>query len=129
MINFITFLFLKGGFKMIIVQAKAIPKDETSKNKIIEAAANLIEKSKLENGNINYNLYSNVQEDTLLFVEQWENLDILKAHLQTEHFNQFGADIDGLLKEDLDINGFQQKMLNFNMLLQIQKTKSILISL
>ena len=43
MINFITFLFLKGGFKMIIVQAKAIPKDETSKNKIIEAAANLIE--------------------------------------------------------------------------------------
>ena len=74
---------------MIIVQAKAIPKDETSKN-----------------GNINYNLYSNVQEDTLLFVEQWENLDILKAHLQTEHFNQFGADIDGLLKEDLDINVF-----------------------
>ena len=89
---------------MIIVQAKAIPKDETSKNKIIEAAANLIEKSKLEN--INYNLHSNVQEDTLLFVEQWENLDILKAHLQTEHFNQFGADIDGLLKEDLDINVF-----------------------
>ena len=87
---------------MIIVQAKAIPKDETSKNKIIEAAANLIEKSKLENGNINYN----VQEDTLLFIEQWENLDILKAHLQTEHFNQFGADIDGLLKEDLDINVF-----------------------
>ena len=106
MINFITFLFLKGDFKMIIVQAKAIPKDETSKNKIIEAAANLIEKSKLENGNINYNLYSDVQEDTLLFVEQWENLDILKAHLQTEHFNQFGADIDGLLKEDLDINVF-----------------------
>ena len=86
---------------MIIVQAKAIPKDE-----IIEATANLIEKSKLENGNINYNLYSNVQEDTLLFVEQWENLDILKAHLQTEHFNQFEADIDGLLKEDLDINVF-----------------------
>lgn len=91
---------------MIIVQAKAIPKDKTSKNKIIEAAANLIEKSKLENGNINYNLYSNVQENTLLFVEQWENLDILKAHLQTEYFNQFGADIDGLLKEDLDINVF-----------------------
>ena len=45
MINFITFSFLKGGFKMIIVQAKAIPKDKTSKNKIIEAAANLIEKS------------------------------------------------------------------------------------
>ena len=106
MINFITFLFLIVRFKIIIVQAKVILKDETSKNKIIEEAANLIEKSKLENGNINYNLYSNVQEDTLLFVEQWENLDILKAHLQTEHFNQFGADINGLLKEDLDINVF-----------------------
>lgn len=52
---------------MIIVQAKAIPKDETSKNKIIEAAANLIEKSKLENGNINYNLYSNVPGRYLTF--------------------------------------------------------------
>ena len=91
---------------MIIVQAKAIPKEEKSKNKIIEADANLIEKSKLENGNINYNLYSNVQEDTLLFVEQWENLDILKDKLKTEHFNKFGEDIDGLLKEDLDINVF-----------------------
>ena len=91
---------------MIIVQPKAITKDETSKNRIIKAAENLIEKSKSENGNINYNLYSSVQEDTLLFVEQWENLDILKAHLQTEHFNQFGADIDGLLKEDLEINVF-----------------------
>lgn len=91
---------------MIIVQAKAIPKDEASKNRIIKAAENLIEKSKSENGNINYNLYSSVQEDTLLFVEQWENLDILKAHLQTEHFNQFGADIDGILKEDLEINVF-----------------------
>ena len=91
---------------MIIVQAKAIPKDETSKNRIIKAAENLIEKSKSENGNINLNLFSSVQEDTLLFVEQWENLDILKAHLQTEHFNQFGADIDGLLKEDLEINVF-----------------------
>ena len=91
---------------MIIVQTKAIPKDETSKNRIIKAAENLIEKSKSENGNINYNLYSSVQEDTLLFVEQWENRDILKAHLQTEHFNQFGADIDGLLKEDLEINVF-----------------------
>ena len=29
---------------MIIVQAKAIPKDETSKNRIIKAAENLIEK-------------------------------------------------------------------------------------
>lgn len=57
---------------MIIVQAKAIPKDEASKNRIIKAAENLIEKSKSENGNINYNLYSSVQEDTLLFVEQWK---------------------------------------------------------
>ncbi len=91
---------------MIIVQAKAIPKDETSKNKIIEAAANLIEKSKSEKGNIDYNLYSNVQEETLLFVEQWETLDILKEHLQTEHFNQFGEDIDGLLEKDLEITVF-----------------------
>ena len=38
---------------MIIVQAKAIPKDKTIKNKNNEAAGKLIEKTKLENGKIN----------------------------------------------------------------------------
>ena len=44
---------------MIIVQAKAIPKNRESQNKIIEFAQDLIKKSKEESGNIDYNLLIN----------------------------------------------------------------------
>lgn len=91
---------------MIIVQAKAIPKDESSQKKIIEYAENLIENSKKEEGNIDYNLFINTTDKTLLFVEQWESKEILATHLQTEHFLKFGANIDGLLEGDLAIQVF-----------------------
>ena len=41
-----------------------------------------------------------------MFVEQWESKEILGKHLQTEHFINFGANIDGLLAGDLEINVF-----------------------
>jgi quinol monooxygenase YgiN len=91
---------------MIIVQAKAVPKDESAYSKVIEAAQNLINESKAEEGNIDYNLYSNTGDGSLLFVEEWETVEILNKHLNTDHFKQFGADIDGLLVSDLDITVF-----------------------
>ncbi|MCQ2971286.1 MAG: antibiotic biosynthesis monooxygenase [archaeon] len=91
---------------MIIVQAKAIPKDETSKNGIIEFAQDLIKKSKEESGNIDYNLFVNTDDNTLLFVEQWDSVEILKNHLKTEHFIKFGENISDLVVSDLEINVF-----------------------
>ena len=91
---------------MIIVQAKAIPKDETSKNRIIEFAQDLIKKSKEEPGNIDYNLFVNTDDNTLLFVEQWDSVEILKNHLKTEHFIKFGENISDLVVSDLEINVF-----------------------
>ena len=43
---------------MILVLAKAIPKDEDACEKIVEFAQDLIENTKKEEGNIDYNLYS-----------------------------------------------------------------------
>ena len=75
---------------MILVLAKAIPKDEDACEKIVEFAQDLIENTKKEEGNIDYNLYSNTGDGTLLFVEQWESVEILGSHLQTDHFIRFG---------------------------------------
>ena len=91
---------------MIMVLAKAIPNDEEAKAKVIEFAQDLIEKSKAEEGNVDYNLFENTGDGTLMFVEQWETKEILGKHLQTEHFINFGANIDGLLAGDLEINVF-----------------------
>ena len=91
---------------MIVVLAKAIPKDEEACEKIVEFAQDLIENTKKEEGNIDYNLYSNTADGTLLFVEQWESKEILGSHLQTEHFLRFGANIQDLFAAELAIDVF-----------------------
>ncbi len=92
---------------MIIVLAKAIPNDESAKEKVIEFAQDLIENSKAEEGNVDYNLFENTSDGSLMFVEQWESKDILGSHLKTKHFIKFGANIMGLLSRDLDIKVFE----------------------
>ena len=91
---------------MILVLAKAIPKDEDACEKIVEFAQDLIENTKKEEGNIDYNLYSNTGDGTLLFVEQWESVEILGSHLQTDHFIRFGDNIKDLVATDLIIDVF-----------------------
>ena len=91
---------------MIVVLAKAIPKDEEACEKIVEFAQDLIENSRKEDGNVDYNLYSNTGDGNLLFVEQWESIEILGAHLNTEHFLKFGENIADLVAGDLIIYVF-----------------------
>ena len=91
---------------MILVLAKAIPKDEDACEKIVEFAQDLIENTKKEEGNIDYNLYSNTADGTLLFVEQWESVEILGSHLQTDHFLRFGDNIKDLVAAELIIDVF-----------------------
>lgn len=92
---------------MIVVLAKAIPKDEKSCEKIVEFAQDLIENTRKEYGNIDYNLYSNTGDGVLLFVEQWESKEVLGAHLETEHFIKFGKNIADLVAQDLIIDVYE----------------------
>lgn len=98
---------------MIIVLAKTIPKDADAKNKIVDFSAELIEKSKAEEGNVDYNLYENPHEDSLMFVEKWESIEILQKHMQTEHFIKFGQNIQNLVAGELEIDVFESKKLEF----------------
>ena len=98
---------------MIIVLAKAVPKDDAAKEKIIEFSADLIEKSKAEEGNIDYNLYENTSEDSLMFVEQWDSIEILQNHMQQEHFVKFGQNIVDLVASELEISVFNSDKLEF----------------
>ncbi|MDO5850923.1 MAG: putative quinol monooxygenase [Methanobacteriaceae archaeon] len=96
---------------MILVLAKAIPK-KGSENKIIDAAQNLIKNSRAENGNIDYNLYSSTEDNSLTFVEKWESKEILDKHLKTNHFIDFGNEIKDYLEAELDIQILSAEILN-----------------
>lgn len=91
---------------MIIVIAKAVAKDDDAKAKIIEFSKDLIEKSRAEDGNIDYNLFENTIDGNLTFVEQWETAEILQKHMAQEHFIGFGKNIADLLDGELAIDVF-----------------------
>ena len=98
---------------MIIVLAKVFPKDDNAKNNIIEFSKVLIENSKLEEGNIDYNLVDDTSDDFLMFVEKWESVEILQKHMQTNHFIEFGENIGNLVAGNLEIDVFDSKKLEF----------------
>ena len=69
----------------IVVLAKVYPKNGC-KDSIIEISEELIEKTREEDGNIEYQLLMSLNDNTLTFVEKWETLDDLKKHMASPHF-------------------------------------------
>ena len=87
---------------MIIVNAK-LPIKEEKFNEIIKQAEVLIEVSRNHKGNISYNLYQDVLDKQLIFIEKWDNKEALDEHMQTEEFIEFGENIKEFLTAPLDI--------------------------
>lgn len=87
---------------MIIVNAK-LPAKEDKISEIINKADTLIKASRTHDGNISYNLYQDVLDDSLIFIEKWESKEALDAHMQTSEFIEFGENIKELLTSELDI--------------------------
>ncbi|SCG85456.1 putative quinol monooxygenase [Methanobacterium congolense] len=88
---------------MIIVTAK-IKAKKGERDKIIAKSQDIIKFSRLDPGNISYNLYADTGDDDLLvMLEEWESSELLEAHMQTEHFKAFGEAIKDSIAEEMDI--------------------------
>ena len=88
---------------MIIVTAK-IKAKKGERDKIIAKSQDIIKFSRLNPGNISYNLYADTEDDDLLvMLEEWESSELLEAHMQTEHFKAFGEAIKDIMAEEMDI--------------------------
>ena len=87
---------------MIIVNAD-LPVKEEKKEEVIKQAETLINASRTHEGNISYNLYRDVVDDSLIFIEKWESKEALEAHMQTPEFIEFGKNIKDSLTAPLDI--------------------------
>lgn len=87
---------------MIIVNAK-LPVKEEKITESIKQAETLINASRTHDGNISYNLYQDVLDESLIFIEKWETKEALDAHMQTPEFIEFGKNIKEFLTAELDI--------------------------
>lgn len=96
---------------MIIVNATLEPKEGKTKE-IVEKASDLLNASREHEGNISYNLYENVEDNTLFFVERWESKEALQKHMQSEEFVKFGQEIKDLLASELGIKIYTAELLS-----------------
>jgi len=88
---------------MIIVTATITGKPG-KRDELIFRSQDVIKSTRLEQGNISYELLANTEDDdVLLMFEKWENKEVLDAHMQTEHFKAFGAAIEDLMAKELEI--------------------------
>ncbi|RAP48775.1 MAG: hypothetical protein BZ135_00190 [Methanosphaera sp. rholeuAM6] len=96
---------------MIIVNATIEPK-EGKTEEIIEKADVLLKASREHEGNISYNLFKNVEDGFLFFVEQWESKEALQKHMQTTEFIEFGQSTKDLISGELGIKLFTAELLS-----------------
>ncbi|AWX31582.1 putative quinol monooxygenase [Methanosphaera sp. BMS] len=87
---------------MIIVNASLKAKKDKIDD-IVSEAEKLILASREHEGNISYNLFKDVLDDSLTFVEKWESKEALEKHMKTDEFIAFGNDIKEFLTDELDI--------------------------
>ena len=94
---------------MIVLQA-TIPVATDHREEMIEAAIELAEQSRAEDGTIDYRVTTDIEEPSVFRVfEQYEDEAAMNAHLESDHYERFqnriGEWIDGevdLIRYDVD---------------------------
>jgi len=88
---------------MIIVMATMVVKPE-KKGALIPFTLELILKTRDEKGCISYELLDSTENDCRkIFVERWETMEALNAHMKTDHFINFGKKTEGFFAKAMDI--------------------------
>lgn len=84
---------------MLTVIAELIVKEEsieTVKTELLK----LVEPTRLEEGCIEYRLHQdNDDSKVFIFFEIWENLTCLERHMESPHFKNYIASVDGMIVE------------------------------
>lgn len=92
----------------VVIVAKVKIKKEFKE----EVYTNLVELHKsthtLDKGCLQYDLHKDLDdENSFVFIETWENQDLLDAHMSTEHFLTFVKKVEDKL-ENLDITKLEK---------------------
>lgn len=67
----------------------------------------LVEKSLKDNGNVAYDYFvSGTRNGVMMICETWQNEEVLKAHMATDHFTTLVPNIEALTKSGLKLEQF-----------------------
>ncbi len=67
----------------------------------------LVEKSLKDNGNVAYDYFvSGTRNGVMMICETWQNEEMLKAHMATDHFTTLVPKIEALTKSGLKLEQF-----------------------
>ncbi|MFB6206221.1 MAG: putative quinol monooxygenase [Haloglomus sp.] len=91
---------------MIVLNA-TIPIDPASRETAVEAVTELAQRSREEDGVVDYRAALDVEDDsTLRIFEQYEDDDALQAHMESDHFEAFQARIPEFVAGDVELHRF-----------------------
>lgn len=91
---------------MIIIHAE-FTVDSAKHQAFVQEIQPLIVASRLEDGNISYNLYKDTEQDNIFtMVEVWKDDKAVEIHNASEPFTSFVAKAGNFLTAPLDIKAF-----------------------
>jgi len=93
---------------MIRLNATFTLKDNVNPKDVFEISNELVAKSRLDEGNVYYDLFeSSTDPKVMLFVETWENQEVLDKHSAASHFTTAVPRISALTVDGLKIDRFE----------------------
>lgn len=91
---------------MVKVVAKGIYYEDKTEE-AIKMYEELVEKTRMENGCISYNLFRDTKDSSILtMIEEWESQQALDKHMKTEHFTKLVPMI-GKLRKNSELNIYE----------------------
>ncbi len=103
--------FLKGMKNVIIIHAEIKVKPDVRKE-FLNQAAQLVEASQSEPGNISYRLMEEASApNTFMMIEAWKDEEAVRAHNQAEHFKAFGNAAAEMLEAPLNVKRYSAEQL------------------
>lgn len=70
--------------------------EKERESEFIKAARQLMEKSRMETGNISYGLYKSTDSRKIAFMEEWVDKNALNKHGETEHFKRIVPELNAM---------------------------------
>lgn len=82
-------------------------KENVKAEEINALCKELVEKSLKDNGNVAYDYFvSGTRDGVMMICETWQNEEVLKAHMATEHFTSLVPQIEALTRNGLKLEQF-----------------------
>lgn len=89
---------------MITIIAKSIV-NQGKLEEFMALTKEMIKESRKEDGCLSYDLYQDVHNDHILtLIEEWENMEAIQRHNESEHFNRILPQMKALRSLSSEVN-------------------------